>query len=124
MGLGGCAGIHLGATDVTGSTATSGVLAYGSGDPSDWDLIRSTVASSLSAPADARIEWRNPATGNSGTISGLAVAENANGLTCRGFSSTIAGIDGVRLYKAEICKSVMKTWEFARIEPADGKDAK
>jgi hypothetical protein len=140
-GLGGCASIHLlgnspapaaeaivsdGTTTapetpdpVTGSVETVGSLGYAGSDRSDWDLIRSTVSASLSSPSTAHVEWANRATGNSGTISELASSGTPKGRDCHSFASTIATVDGVRLYHAEICKSVMNTWEFSKIAAAD-----
>ncbi len=138
----GCAGIHLlgdtsastsspaasaavdsvdmpAAGAITGAVSSNKPLDYDSSDHSDWDLIRSTVASSLASPSTAHIEWTNPATGNSGTVSDLAPSGTAKGRDCRSFASTIAAVDGVRLYHAEICKSVMNTWEFSKIAAAD-----
>jgi len=139
--LGGCAGIHLLGTgsdstpgavsavdsvetpapagSVTGSVGTSGSLGLAGSDPGDWDSIRSTVSTSLSSPPTAHIQWTNATTGNSGTISDLTSAGTPKGRDCRSFASTITAVDGVRLYHAEICKSVMNTWEFSKITAAD-----
>jgi hypothetical protein len=142
LGAAGCSGIHLmdlgnpaptavsaneplasdpasGSGSVTGSIAQSASLAYGATDHSDWDLIRRTVVASLSMPPTAHVEWSNHTTGDSGTISDLTVASAAKGRECRAFASTIAAVDGVHLYRAEICKGIMNTWEFAKIAAAD-----
>jgi hypothetical protein len=106
------------AGSITGSVAPAKALGYGAGDQSDWELIRKTVAASLSSPVTARIEWANQSTGDTGTISELTVA-GAAGRDCRSFASTIAAVNGVRLYHAEICRGVMNTWEFSKIAAAD-----
>jgi hypothetical protein len=136
--LAGCAGIHLSdwqsspskvsadtpASEsmtpgaVTASTAPSGSLGFAASDRGDWDMIRSTVITSLASPPTAHIEWSNPTTGDSGTISDLATLPKPR--DCRSFSTTIAGVDGVRLYHAEICRGIMNTWEFSMVAAADG----
>ena len=106
---------------ITGSVAQSGSLSYAGSDHSDWDLVRSTVSASLSAPTTARIEWANRTTGSSGTITDLTSVGSAGKRDCRSFATTIVAVDGVRLYRAEICKSVMSTWEFTKIAAADAQ---
>jgi len=140
LGLSGCSGIHLmdlgnpappavsangtqrvapADETVTGSVAKTASLSYGATDHSDWDLIRDTVISSLAMPATAHIAWVNKSTGDTGTITDLAVSSAAKGRECRSFASTIAAVDGVHLYHAEICKGLMNAWEFSRIAAAD-----
>lgn len=138
IGLSACSGIHLndmmgsappapqpvavapvepGA--ITGSIAPSGSLAYAGSDHTDWDLVLATVDASLASPPGARIEWTNKTTGDSGTITDLAAIPARKPRDCRAFSTTIASLDGVHLYHAEICKSFMNTWEFAKLVAAD-----
>jgi len=141
-GLSACAGIHLSdltdtptdtttqtvttandhagaAGSITGSVAPSATAPLAAaGDHGDWEVIRTTVAAALAQPATARLEWTNHASGNSGTITELAPSA-VKGHDCRSFASTIAAVDGVRLYHAEICRSVMNTWEFSKIAAAD-----
>lgn len=139
-GLAACSGIHL--NDITGSAppapapvetssvaepgaitgavAPSASLGYAGSDRTDWDMVLSTINSSLSSPPTARIEWSNKTTGDSGTITDLTPLAAKKPRDCRSFSTTIASVDGVRLYHAEICKSFMNTWEFAKLVAADG----
>ncbi|MDR3372301.1 MAG: RT0821/Lpp0805 family surface protein [Ancalomicrobiaceae bacterium] len=121
FGLAGCGNIHLFSGDVTGATVQTGILSYAGSDHSDWDIIRAAVAKAPETPLEARIAWQNTSTGDTGTISDIAKATREPGSNCRAFSSTIVSVDGVRLYSAEICRSVMDTWEFAKIEPADSQ---
>ena len=139
LGLPGCSGIHLmdlespapqtsagtTATDVpgnvTGTVGTSVTLAYGASEPTDWEAIRKTVSSSLASPQTARIEWTNPVSGNSGTISGIRADNGQDGRPCRTFEATVAGVDGVHLFHAELCLSPVRTWEFSRIAAADSQ---
>lgn len=140
VGLAACSGIHLNdlagsappspapvetssVTEpgaITGAVAPAGSLGYAGSDRTDWDMVLSTINSSLSSPPTARIEWSNKTTGDSGTITDLAPIAAKKPRDCRSFSTTIASVDGVRLYHAEICKSFMNTWEFAKLIAADG----
>jgi surface antigen len=104
---------------ITGSVAPSGSLGYAGSEHTDWDLVLATVNTSLSAPPTARIEWSNKSTGDSGTITELTPIAAKKPRDCRAFSTTIASVDGVRLYHAEVCKSFMNTWEFAKLIAAD-----
>ena len=121
FGLAGCGNIHLFSGDVTGATVQTGVLSYAGSDRSDWDIIRAAVAKAPETPQEARIAWQNTSTGDTGTISDIAKVVREPGSNCRDFAATIVSVDGVRLYSAEICRSVMDTWEFAKIEPADSQ---
>lgn len=105
---------------ITGAVAPAGSLGYAGSDRTDWDMVLSTVNASLSSPPTARIEWSNKTTGDSGTITDLTPIAAKKPRDCRAFSTTIASVDGVRLYHAEICKSFMNTWEFAKLVAADG----
>ncbi|MDR3493710.1 MAG: RT0821/Lpp0805 family surface protein [Ancalomicrobiaceae bacterium] len=99
----------------------TGALSYAGSEHSDWEVIRATVAKAPEAPAETRISWQNTGTGDTGTITDVSKVTREPGSNCRAFSSTIVSVDGVRLYSAEICKSVVETWEFAKIEPADSQ---
>ena len=125
VGLGGCGSIHLippEAPVVTNSIAAPDALAFGGTERTDWDAIRTTVTKAPVADREARIPWHNPATGNSGTITNLTALDR-RGQSCRGFASTVSAGDGVRLFRAELCKSVMDTWEFAKVESAEASEA-
>lgn len=121
-------GLGSGASDVTGAStvadprgANALALAYETlGDP-DWEEVRKTVASSLFAPADARLEWVNERTGTRGTITGLVSTRAKNGASCRQFTTTMARIDGVRLYRAEACQGYAGQWEIINTGLADNR---
>lgn len=97
--------------------------------PSDWEAVRRSVArAEPSAGAEpvkdkaktrekARIEWANAETGNSGTISGV-IASGRAGAACKGFNTTVSSVDGVRLYRGQLCRRA-SGWELTSVEPAD-----
>ena len=120
-GLCGCGGMHLNPPEITGSTTVSRVdrLTFGDTDRGDWEAIRATVTAVPAQSADRPIPWQNPASGNSGTITQLTIVEHGRGQSCRSFASTVSALDGVKLYRAELCRSVMDTWEFAKVESAE-----
>ncbi|MBT9288410.1 RT0821/Lpp0805 family surface protein [Prosthecodimorpha staleyi] len=97
--------------------------------PSDWEAVRRSVArAEASAGAEvakdkaktkekARIEWANAETGNSGTISDVIASGRAGG-ACKGFNTTVSSVDGVRLYRGQLCRRA-SGWELTSVEPAD-----
>jgi hypothetical protein len=88
---------------------------------SDWDTVRRTVAKAAAKAPTERIVWTNDETGNSGTISDLIVSKSRTGSACKGFSTTLASIDGVRLYHGQVCDEGRGDWTYTSVEPADGK---
>lgn len=91
---------------------------------SDGEVIRRTVERSATAPSPtAPLAWHNPATGNSGTISGLVAGRARNGAACRDFQATVATIGGVRLYSGRACQGYVGPWDLVRFDPADATPA-
>lgn len=90
--------------------------------PSDWEAVKRSVAKAAVTRKPARIAWSNAETGNSGTISDV-IASARQGQNCRNFNTTVASIDGVRLYRAEVCKDAGERWDYVTLEPADRKAA-
>jgi len=124
--LAGCAGIMMPmsawmsgeppAAEVTGSIPKPTVAAPP--PDSDGDVIRSTVAGAPGAE-NAALPWKNTASGNSGTISKIAVTKAVNGAPCRDFETTLVTIDGVRLYRGRACQGYSGPWDLVRFEPTD-----
>lgn len=133
LALAGCSSMG-GLGDVTGSITVPSATAAGPtgagkpaepqaapAAPSDWEAVKRSVAK---APADrpaksveAKIAWSNAETGNSGTISDV-IASNRAGSACKGFNTTVSSMDGVRLYRGEVCRTG-RNWELVTVEPAD-----
>ncbi len=88
---------------------------------SDADVVRRTIERAAQAPASAPvpIAWSNPTSGNSGTISELAPAKAANGAPCRDFATTLATIDGVRLYRGRACQGYTGPWDLVDFAPVE-----
>ena len=86
-------------------------------DPeSDGEVIRRAVVSATPSAA-ARIEWTNPASGNSGTISELVEAKARNGAPCRAFATTLTTIEGVALYRGRTCQGYAGPWDLVEFGP-------
>jgi hypothetical protein len=101
----------------TGSvTEVKGVAALTPDKASDWDAVKRTMARSAAPGPKERVGWANTDTGNTGTISDV-IASSADGRNCRNFSTTLSSVDGVRLYKAELCRERAGGWEYTRVEP-------
>jgi hypothetical protein len=90
---------------------------------SDWEAVRKVVSRAAVADRKAHVGWQNSDTGNSGTISDVIASSN-EGRACRHFSTTVSAVDGVRAYKAEVCRERAGVWEYTSVEPVDhGLDA-
>jgi len=88
-------------------------------DPSDWEVVRQTVASIDPARSTVRdLDWRNPHTGSYGTL-GARAAEKRSGGVCRAFSTTVADFRGVRHFSGEACQPAGGAWQLAGIIPDD-----
>jgi len=88
-------------------------------DPSDWEVVRQTVASIDPARSTVRnLDWRNPRTGSYGTLEAKAAERRAGGI-CRVFSTTVADLRGVRAFSGEACQPVGGAWQIAGIVPDD-----
>lgn len=129
LGLGGCAVIRpLSAWTSSSNTPPDDELTTGSiAKPapsaavpvSDGEVVRRTIeATRIVGPA--RVEWKNAASGNSGTITELVEARAKNGAPCRDFATTFATVDGVRMYRGRACQGYVGPWdlvEFGPVEP-------
>jgi surface antigen len=107
------------ATGAPALPALPSSLAYDTLGDADWEIVRKTVASSLFATADSRLEWRNDRTGTSGTLTDMTATRARNGAACRTFTTTMAKIDGVRLYRGEACQGYAGEWEIVSTAPVD-----
>ncbi len=66
------------------------------------------------APTGAVWSWKNPKTGNSGTVTPTADAERKNNQTCRSFSETITLKDGrSETITGHACKNPNGSWSMA-----------
>lgn len=134
VGLAACASIGS-VADVTGSIpAPAPAAAQAPAAPaasaetrpadsaSDWEAVKRSVArvppaGDTRAREAPRVEWSNAETGNSGTISEV-IASSRKGAACKGFATTLSSVDGVRLYRGEMCRAG-RGWELVTVEPAD-----
>lgn len=90
---------------------------------SDGEVIRRTVETAARAEGSAKLEWANPASGNSGTITDLVVAKAKNGAPCRDFATTLATVEGVSLYRGRACQGYAGPWDLVDFAPAPGGSA-
>jgi surface antigen len=117
--LGGCSASVAPDPVETGSIAAApSVAAIQPQKTSDWEAVRKVAAKAAAAEKPARVGWQNTDTGNSGTISEMIASSNA-GRACRNFSTTVSAVDGVRAYKAELCRERTGGWEYTSVEPVD-----
>ena len=93
-------------------------------DPAgDGEVIRRTVESASRSGTPAKLEWSNPATGNSGTISDIVEAKARNGAPCRDFATTLTTIEGVSLHRGRVCQGYLGPWDLVEFAPATDKPA-
>ena len=85
---------------------------------SDGEIVRRTVEAAAKGEAAVKLEWANPASGNSGTITDLAASRAKNGAPCRDFATTLATIEGVSLYRGRACQGYAGPWDLVDFAPA------
>ena len=86
-------------------------------DPSDWEMVRQTIAAAPPAAAKG-LEWLNPDTGSTGAITALEVATK-DGVSCRVFATTINDVRGIRRYRGDACAPEGGRWELRTVTPDD-----
>lgn len=86
-------------------------------DPSDWEEIRREIAAS-SEVSNQTLDWRNPDTGSTGTITLLA-AISKSGILCRSFTATVSDVKGVRRYGGEACLRTDGRWQLYAVTADD-----
>ena len=85
---------------------------------SDGEVVRRTVETAAQASSGARIEWTNPASGHSGTITDLVASRAKNGASCRDFATTLATVEGVSMYRGRACQGYLGPWDLVDFAPA------
>ncbi len=83
-------------------------------DPSDAELLRYCERETMKAPTGKAWAWRNPKTGNSGTMTATTpLTRVAGGPQCRSFSETITLKDGrSETIRGRRCQHADGSWEI------------
>ncbi|MCP4381136.1 MAG: hypothetical protein GY798_06915 [Hyphomicrobiales bacterium] len=90
-------------------------------DPSDWEVVRQTIASAGRATAETgTLPWQNPRTGSYGTLQAKTVEPRQGGV-CRAFTTTVSDIRGIRSYRGEACQREADTWQITAIVAEDSR---
>jgi surface antigen len=93
-------------------------------DPSDWEMVRRAVTNVSAKETPNAIEWQNPDTGSSGTISSLAAAAaRTSSALCRGFATTVNDFTGVRRYRGQACQLNDGRWQLFGVKLDDAMDS-
>ncbi len=71
---------------------------------SDSDIIKSAVASSLTASSSNPVAWNNIETGSSGAIVSIEGFTGKHGQNCKGFKTSVSNFAGIAFYNGEACK--------------------
>jgi hypothetical protein len=119
--LGGCAGMGLpfeaAATGQRPAATLVSARVSDGVDPSDWEMVRRTIAAAPAGAADGSHNWTNPATGSAGTVTTLGGSDDAN---CRAFAATVHDLRGVRGYRGEACAAANGGVKLSRVVADDG----
>lgn len=89
-------------------------------DASDWETVRRTIARSSSIGSD-QMDWNNPDTGTTGTVTVLAMMERDGAARCRPFTTTLNDARGIRHYRGEACLRTDGRWQLFGIKADDAK---
>ena len=66
----------------------------------------------------ASLDWLNPDTGSTGTITATATASEGKFL-CRSFATTVNDLRGIRRYRGEACAPDGGRWQLRGVTPDD-----
>ena len=123
--LAGCATIGLpfgpDLTKVSLET-TAAIPARGSSietvDASDWETVRRTVA--LIPASEARtLDWSNPDTRSTGSITVAAADDAKASAACRAFATTVSDSHGIRRYRGQACRETSGRWQLKGVAGDD-----
>lgn len=121
LSLGACAGMGLPFEQAANGQRAGAVLASARVSdgvaPSDWEMVRRTIAAAPAGNVDGSHNWANPATGSAGTVTALAANENTN---CRAFAATVHDLRGVRGYRGEACAAANGGVKLSGVVADDG----
>jgi len=128
--LSGCAqiGLPIGtaptSNEITGSISRAGsppvkAKAANAVDPSDWETVRRTLATALLNGDNKPLDWDNPDTGSSGTITPTVELASGQDSRCRLFATTLSDYHGVRRFRGEICRQSDGRWQLLTVSPDD-----
>ena len=100
-------------SSVAKPTKTNGVVG------TDAEVIKNAVAY---APVEKRsfpLEWKNPETGSSGSITTIDKFMGKHGQSCRGFKTSVASFMGIALYNGEACQITPGEWVLSWFKPSE-----
>jgi 17 kDa outer membrane surface antigen len=125
----GCSGLGLplGESTVDRSLSTGSIETVSSKEQrkvaqSDWQAVRRGIAQTAADPSlNGTLDWRNPETGTTGTLTVLETVTATNDPNCRNFQTTINDMRGIRHYRGEACKSANDRWELFSVLADDSK---
>jgi hypothetical protein len=121
LGLAGCSSLGLPMGDRLDRTAVGSIR---SATPvsatrtppvaaSDWETIRQSIPAALAKSGVS--DWTNEATGSSGT---LTLAQSGKD-GCRGFSTTVSDVRGIRHYRGDACRNAAGAWSIGDLTADD-----
>jgi len=127
--LGGCSGFGLPFGDYgldrqlsTGSIHTVSAKGSPRVDQSDWETVRQVIASAdTKRQSTQSLDWSNPDTGTTGTITIFDTISATNDQKCRNFATTINDARGIRRYRGEACLMTNDRWQLFGVLADDSK---
>ena len=127
LGIGGCsvgqrndaAFAQMDASDFTGSIRALS-KPESDDEPSEADLALARIAASdvlTKGDKDASQPWENPATGARGSVTPIAAAYTADGVTCRDFLASFVKPKSESWMQGAACRSARGGWEIRSLKP-------
>ena len=70
------------------------------------------VASAPVEGVNGGIDWSNPDTGSTGTVTAYPVVANQGGMLCRTVATTVNDLRGIRHYRGQACQRRDGRWQL------------
>jgi len=110
----------LGSIDTQDEIVTSSVVKPAAPEgvaSTDAELIKTVVADSETSNT---LAWKNPDTGNKGTITAIDDFIGSHGQQCKKFQTTVDTFMGISLYNGETCELRKGFWVLSWFLREDG----
>jgi hypothetical protein len=129
LALAGCSGIGGPFGDVavdqsltTGSIQKVSARASDTVDQSDWNTVRRAIASiDKKNEINGPVDWSNPITGSTGTITIRDAISPTIDPNCLNFETTINDMRGIRRYRGKACHMTDDRWQLVGVLADDSK---
>jgi surface antigen len=87
-------------------------------DPSDWAAVGRAIAS-IPASEARTLDWNNPGTRSTGSVTVTPTASAKAIAACRTFATTVSDSHGIRRYRGEACREIGGRWQLKGVSADD-----